>query len=107
MLLSWCIFRRRDSADGRGAVPTQQAPKIQRLITPQLQRKRYFKVWCAGTVRMSGMSHARTLGQAITRKRMEAGKEAKAAYAQRLIEYHHEQREAHAAEMAKKKKKNA
>ena len=45
--------------------------------------------------------------QAITRKRMEAGKEAKAAYAQRLIEYHHEQREAHAAEMAKKKKKNA
>ncbi|CAE7445158.1 RPS6 [Symbiodinium natans] len=74
---------RREIKEGKKT----KAPKIQRLITPQLlQRKRYFK--------------------ALTRKRMEAGKEAKAAYAQRLVEYHHEQREAHAAEVAKKKKKN-
>ncbi|CAE7242017.1 rps6 [Symbiodinium microadriaticum] len=45
--------------------------------------------------------------KAVVRKRMEAGKQMKADYAQRLAEYHHEKREAHAAEMAKKKKKQA
>ena len=62
-----------------------KAPKIQRLITPQLlQRKRYFK--------------------ALTRKRMEAGKEMKAEYQKRVAEYRQEQKEARAAEVAKKKK---
>merc|ERR1712203_5470 len=60
-----------------------KAPKIQRLITPQLlQRKRYFK--------------------ALTRKRMEAGKEMKAEYQKRVAEYRQEQKEARAAEVAKK-----
>eukprot|EP00439_Symbiodinium_sp_Y106_P063882 s363_g9.t4 len=73
---------RREVKEGKKT----KAPKIQRLITPSLlQRKRYFK--------------------AVVRKRMEAGKQMKADYAQRLAEYHHEKREAHAAEMAKKKKK--
>jgi len=62
-----------------------KAPKIQRLITPQLlQRKRCFK--------------------ALTRKRMEAGKEMKAEYQKRVAEYRQEQKEARAAEVAKKKK---
>eukprot|EP00930_Biecheleria_cincta_P031424 TRINITY_DN2180_c1_g1_i8.p1 TRINITY_DN2180_c1_g1~~TRINITY_DN2180_c1_g1_i8.p1 ORF type:complete len:234 (+),score=74.79 TRINITY_DN2180_c1_g1_i8:89-790(+) len=62
-----------------------KAPKIQRLITPQLlQRKRYFK--------------------ALTRKRMEAGKEMKAEYQKRVAEYRQQQKEARAAEVAKKKK---
>eukprot|EP00441_Pelagodinium_beii_P038256 CAMPEP_0197646704 /NCGR_PEP_ID=MMETSP1338-20131121/23803_1 /TAXON_ID=43686 ORGANISM="Pelagodinium beii, Strain RCC1491" /NCGR_SAMPLE_ID=MMETSP1338 /ASSEMBLY_ACC=CAM_ASM_000754 /LENGTH=232 /DNA_ID=CAMNT_0043220359 /DNA_START=69 /DNA_END=767 /DNA_ORIENTATION=+ len=63
----------------------KKAPKIQRLITPSLlQRKRYFK--------------------AITRKRMEAGKQMKADYMKRVAEYRQEQKEARAAEVAKKKK---
>lgn len=41
--------------------------------------------------------------EALTRKRMEAGKEAKAAYQKRLSEYHHEQKEKRAAELQKKK----
>eukprot|EP00440_Ansanella_granifera_P018641 gb/GFBE01020250.1/.p1 GENE.gb/GFBE01020250.1/~~gb/GFBE01020250.1/.p1 ORF type:complete len:233 (+),score=102.15 gb/GFBE01020250.1/:1-699(+) len=62
-----------------------KAPKIQRLITPQLlQRKRYFK--------------------AQTRKRMEAGKQMKVEYMKRVAEYRQEQKEARAAEVAKKKK---
>eukprot|EP00913_Durusdinium_trenchii_P032400 g30336.t1 len=73
---------RREVKEGKKS----KAPKIQRLITPQLlQRKRYFK--------------------ALTRKRMEAGKEAKAAYQKRLSEYHHEQKEKRAAELQKKKAK--
>ena len=43
--------------------------------------------------------------QAVVRKRMEAGKEAKAAYGKRLAEYRHELKERHAAEVAKKKAK--
>ena len=63
----------------------KKAPKIQRLITPQLlQRKRYFK--------------------ALVRKRMEAGKQMKADYMKRVAEYRQEQKEARAAEVAKKKK---
>jgi len=63
----------------------KKAPKIQRLITPSLlQRKRYFK--------------------ALTRKRMEAGKQMKADYMKRVAEYRQEQKEARAAEVAKKKK---
>jgi len=63
----------------------KKAPKIQRLITPQLlQRKRYFK--------------------ALVRKRMEAGKQMKADYVKRLAEYRQEQKESRAAEVAKKKK---
>ncbi|CAJ1345785.1 unnamed protein product [Effrenium voratum] len=65
-----------------------KAPKIQRLITPQLlQRKRYFK--------------------ALTRRRMEAGKVAKAEYQKRLAEYNHEKKEAKAAELQKKKARAA
>jgi len=63
----------------------KKAPKIQRLITDKLlQRKRYFK--------------------ALTRKRMEAGKQMKADYMKRVAEYRQEQKEARAAEVAKKKK---
>jgi len=63
----------------------KKAPKIQRLITPQLlQRKRYFK--------------------ALVRKRIEAGKQMKADYMKRVAEYRQEQKEARAAEVAKKKK---
>lgn len=73
---------RREVKEGKKS----KAPKIQRLITPQLlQRKRFFK--------------------AVVRKRMEAGKEAKAAYGKRLAEYRHELKERHAAEVAKKKAK--
>mmetsp|Transcript_2982 Transcript_2982/g.3388 ORF Transcript_2982/g.3388 Transcript_2982/m.3388 type:complete len:237 (+) Transcript_2982:93-803(+) len=73
---------RREVKDGKKS----KAPKIQRLITPQLlQRKRYFK--------------------ALTRKRMEAGKEMKAQYQKRLSEYHHEQKEKRAADLQKKKAK--
>merc|ERR1711908_58389 len=60
----------------------KKAPKIQRLITPSLlQRKRYFK--------------------ALTRRRMEAGKQMKADYMKRVAEYRQEQKEARAAEVAK------
>eukprot|EP00933_Yihiella_yeosuensis_P036261 TRINITY_DN29_c0_g1_i12.p1 TRINITY_DN29_c0_g1~~TRINITY_DN29_c0_g1_i12.p1 ORF type:complete len:235 (-),score=78.62 TRINITY_DN29_c0_g1_i12:96-800(-) len=72
---------RRELKEGK----KKKAPKIQRLITPQLlQRKRYFK--------------------AIVRKRMEAGKEMKAEYTKRMAEYRQEQKELRAAEVAKKKK---
>eukprot|EP00438_Fugacium_kawagutii_P001822 Skav203525 [mRNA] locus=scaffold687:297247:302390:+ [translate_table: standard] len=40
---------------------------------------------------------------ALTRKRMEAGKEMKAQYQKRLSEYHHEQKEKRAADLQKKK----
>eukprot|EP00440_Ansanella_granifera_P017140 gb/GFBE01018618.1/.p1 GENE.gb/GFBE01018618.1/~~gb/GFBE01018618.1/.p1 ORF type:complete len:194 (+),score=81.67 gb/GFBE01018618.1/:1-582(+) len=72
---------RREVKEGKKS----KAPKIQRLITPQLlQRKRYFK--------------------AQTRKRMEAGKQMKVEYMKRVAEYRQEQKEARAAEVAKKKK---
>merc|ERR1719162_366385 len=65
---------------------TKKAPKIQRLVTPALlQRKRYFR------------SH--------TRKRMVLSKQLKQDYSKRLGEYRQEQKEARAAEVAKKKKK--
>merc|ERR1719262_1216368 len=76
---------RRD-LEREGKKKKQKAPRIQRLVTPaMLQRKRYFK--------------------AKTVKRMEDGKEQKAKYAARLSEYYKEQKEARAAEVAKKKKK--
>mmetsp|Transcript_79864 Transcript_79864/g.258730 ORF Transcript_79864/g.258730 Transcript_79864/m.258730 type:complete len:234 (-) Transcript_79864:91-792(-) len=63
----------------------KKAPKIQRLITPALlQRKRYFK--------------------AKIRNRMVLGKKLKQDYQKRLTEYRQEQKEARAAEVAKKKK---
>merc|ERR1712054_422452 len=69
----------------REAGKKKKAPKIQRLVTPALlQRKRYFK--------------------AIVRKRMEGNKKLKADYAKRVVEYKHEQKEARALEVAKKKK---
>merc|ERR1712232_491782 len=72
----------------REAGKKKKAPKIQRLVTPALlQRKRYFK--------------------AIVRKRMEGNKLLKAAYAKRVVEYKHEQKELRAAEVAKKKKAKA
>ena len=63
----------------------KKAPKIQRLITPQLlQRKRYFK--------------------SKTKKRMELSKKLKTDYQKRMAEYRQHQKEARAAEVAKKKK---
>mmetsp|Transcript_38272 Transcript_38272/g.57244 ORF Transcript_38272/g.57244 Transcript_38272/m.57244 type:complete len:236 (+) Transcript_38272:102-809(+) len=74
---------RRDCPDKK---KKSKAPKIQRLITPQLlQRKRHQK--------------------AVIRKRMQAGKEAKEEYMKRLAEYHQELKEAKANEVAKKKGK--
>merc|ERR1719270_560579 len=65
-----------------------KAPKIQRLITPRmLQRKRYER--------------------ANVRKRMEASHKMDAEYKKRCQEYKQEQKEARAAEVAKKKKKTA
>jgi hypothetical protein len=62
----------------------KKAPKIQRLITPQLlQRKLYFK--------------------SQIRKHTQAGKQMKANYMERLAEYRQGQKEAIAAEDAKKK----
>ncbi len=62
-----------------------KAPKIQRLITPQLlQRKRYER--------------------AIVRKRMELSKTLKGEYQKRVSEYVAEQKEKRALEVAKKKK---
>mmetsp|Transcript_93756 Transcript_93756/g.270907 ORF Transcript_93756/g.270907 Transcript_93756/m.270907 type:complete len:232 (-) Transcript_93756:115-810(-) len=64
---------------------TTKAPKIQRLITPNmLQRKRYYK--------------------SIIRKRMVLGQKMKEDYHKRVVEYRQEQKEARAAEVAKKKK---
>merc|ERR1711971_867533 len=60
-----------------------KAPKIQRLVTPSmLQRKRYFR--------------------SQARKKMLAGKKMKQEYQKRLAEYRQEQKEARAAEVAKK-----
>merc|ERR1712129_620473 len=63
-----------------------KAPKIQRLITSRmLQRKRYKK--------------------AVIRKKMILSHKLDAEYKKRCIEYRQEQKEARAAEVAKKKKK--
>merc|ERR1712151_949211 len=62
-----------------------KAPKIQRLVTATtLQRRRRYK--------------------AGVRNKMEQGRVDKAEYQKRLAEYHQQQREARAAEVAKKKK---
>ncbi|CAK0855818.1 unnamed protein product [Prorocentrum cordatum] len=80
---NFVVRRAIDRAEGKK--PKSKAPRIQRLVTPALlQRKRYFK--------------------SQTRKRMEQAKEQKQTYAKRLSEYRHEQKEARAAEVAKKKK---
>lgn len=64
---------------------TTKAPKIQRLITPQmLQRKRHRK--------------------AVIKKRVVLGKKLKEEYMKRVSEFRQEQKEARAAEVAKKKK---
>merc|ERR1719327_2189970 len=69
----------------REAGKKKKAPKIQRLVTPlMLQRRRLFKK--------------------TVRERMEQGKADKAEYMKRLSEYRQEQKEARAAEVAKKKK---
>merc|ERR1740122_705992 len=66
----------------------KKAPKIQRLITSRtLQRKRYKK--------------------AQVRNRMVRSHQMEADYKKRCIEYKQEQKEARAAEVAKKKKKTA
>merc|ERR1712127_624233 len=66
----------------------KKAPKIQRLITPRmLQRKRYKK--------------------AQVRNRMIRSHKMEADYKKRCMEYKQEQKEARAAEVAKKKKKTA
>merc|ERR1711953_1248878 len=68
----------------RDAGKKKKAPKIQRLVTPSmLQRKRYFK--------------------SKVRARMVLGKKLKTDYMKRLTEYRQEQKEARAAEVAKKK----
>mmetsp|Transcript_5041 Transcript_5041/g.11999 ORF Transcript_5041/g.11999 Transcript_5041/m.11999 type:complete len:238 (-) Transcript_5041:52-765(-) len=77
---------RREKETKSGKIRSK-APKIQRLITPQLlQRKRHER--------------------ALIRKRMEKGKEMKEEYMKRLQEYHQEQKEAKAEAVAKKKKKD-
>merc|ERR1712232_588927 len=69
----------------REAGKKKKAPKIQRLVTPALlQRKRYFR--------------------SKTRAKMVLGKKLKQEYAKRVVEYHAEQKELRAAEVAKKKK---
>eukprot|EP00401_Gymnodinium_catenatum_P031577 CAMPEP_0117486626 /NCGR_PEP_ID=MMETSP0784-20121206/15575_1 /TAXON_ID=39447 /ORGANISM="" /LENGTH=234 /DNA_ID=CAMNT_0005281245 /DNA_START=65 /DNA_END=769 /DNA_ORIENTATION=- len=69
----------------REAGKKKKAPRIQRLVTPaMLQRKRYFR------------SQVRT--------RMVLAKKLKQDYAKRVTEYRQEQKEARAAEVAKKKK---
>mmetsp|Transcript_70034 Transcript_70034/g.158960 ORF Transcript_70034/g.158960 Transcript_70034/m.158960 type:complete len:235 (-) Transcript_70034:106-810(-) len=69
----------------RQCAKKSKAPKIQRLITPALlQRKRNQK--------------------AKTRNRMILGRKLKDEYTKRLAEYRQEQKEARAAEVAKKKK---
>merc|ERR1711972_688165 len=68
----------------REAGKKKKAPKIQRLVTPaMLQRKRFFR--------------------SQTRAKMVLGKKLKEDYHKRLVEYHHEQKELRAAEVAKKK----
>eukprot|EP00401_Gymnodinium_catenatum_P031487 CAMPEP_0117500638 /NCGR_PEP_ID=MMETSP0784-20121206/22877_1 /TAXON_ID=39447 /ORGANISM="" /LENGTH=234 /DNA_ID=CAMNT_0005295849 /DNA_START=86 /DNA_END=790 /DNA_ORIENTATION=+ len=69
----------------REAGKKKKAPRIQRLVTPaMLQRKRYFR------------SQVRT--------RMVLAKKLKQDYQKRVTEYRQEQKEARAAEVAKKKK---
>jgi len=69
----------------REAGKKKKAPKIQRLVTPALlQRKRYFRI--------------------KTRTKMVLAKKLKQDYAVRLAEYRQEQKDARAAEVAKKKK---
>eukprot|EP00401_Gymnodinium_catenatum_P031473 CAMPEP_0117495960 /NCGR_PEP_ID=MMETSP0784-20121206/20404_1 /TAXON_ID=39447 /ORGANISM="" /LENGTH=234 /DNA_ID=CAMNT_0005290903 /DNA_START=74 /DNA_END=778 /DNA_ORIENTATION=+ len=69
----------------REAGKKKKAPRIQRLVTPEmLQRKRYFR------------SQVRT--------RMVLAKKLKQDYQKRVTEYRQEQKEARAAEVAKKKK---
>mmetsp|Transcript_52404 Transcript_52404/g.146128 ORF Transcript_52404/g.146128 Transcript_52404/m.146128 type:complete len:235 (+) Transcript_52404:61-765(+) len=69
----------------REAGKKKKAPRIQRLVTPSmLQRKRYFR------------SQVRT--------RMVLAKKLKQDYQKRVTEYRQEQKEARAAEVAKKKK---
>merc|ERR1712046_324017 len=66
----------------------KKAPRIQRLVTPaMLQRKRYFR--------------------SQTRAKMVIVKKLKVDYEKRLHEYRQEQKEARAAEVAKKKKEKA
>merc|ERR1719333_1899600 len=72
----------------REAGKKKKAPKIQRLVTqPMLQRKRTFR--------------------SETRKKMVIAKQMKADYSARLAQYRQEQKEARAAEVAKKKKEKA
>merc|ERR1719226_154171 len=69
----------------REAGKKKKAPRIQRLVTPaMLQRKRYFR--------------------SQTRNKMVLAKKEKVEYSKRLSEYRQEQKEARAAEVAKKKK---
>merc|ERR1740138_1877702 len=69
----------------REAGKKKKAPRIQRLVTPaMLQRKRYFR--------------------SQTRNKMVLAKKEKTEYSKRLSEYRQEQKEARAAEVAKKKK---
>merc|ERR1711964_80859 len=76
---------RREAGETKRGKKKKKAPKIQRLVTgPMLQRKRNFR--------------------SVTRKRMVHAKKLKADYQTRLSEYRQEQKEARAAEVAKKKK---
>eukprot|EP00401_Gymnodinium_catenatum_P031636 CAMPEP_0117486390 /NCGR_PEP_ID=MMETSP0784-20121206/15452_1 /TAXON_ID=39447 /ORGANISM="" /LENGTH=234 /DNA_ID=CAMNT_0005280999 /DNA_START=76 /DNA_END=780 /DNA_ORIENTATION=- len=69
----------------REAGKKKKAPRIQRLVTPSmLQRKRYFR--------------------SQVRERMVLAKKLKQDYMKRVTEYRQEQKEARAAEVAKKKK---
>merc|ERR1712048_478977 len=75
------VVRRQTKEDGK----KKKAPKIQRLVTgAMLQRKRRFRNQ--------------------TRARMVKSKKLKAEYMKRVAEYRQEQKEARAAEVAKKKK---
>merc|ERR1712194_829317 len=80
------VVRRAITKDGK--VKKNKAPKIQRLVTPSLlRRKRFFR--------------------SQTRNAMVLSKKLKTDYQKRVTEYKHEQRELRAAEVAKKKKKTA
>jgi len=61
-----------------------KAPKIQRLITPALLRRKRFQ-------------------KSVVKKRMQSGRQAHEDYQKRLSEFRQEQKEARAAEVAKKK----
>merc|ERR1711862_657387 len=78
------VVRRQVKEEGK----KKKAPKIQRLVTPaMLQRKRQFR--------------------SATRKKMVLAKKLKEDYAKRASEYRQQQKEARAAEVAKKKKEKA